>query len=195
MIQFPPPMEEILAKAKSARELVTQINAWLEELASSPAATPGARTDEARWLAFPLPIAFPVTGLFGEARDLNGQRWTHEGIDWAAPEGTSVLACAAGTVVWASDRLGYGLCVRIRHHAGETWYTWYAHLSQILVAVDDQVEAGALIGRSGKTGNSTGPHLHLTLQRDADASVLPGLGPSLHGCVNPDQHLIWPAGG
>lgn len=79
-----------------------------------------------------------------------------------------MLACLGGTVVWASDqrRSGgdsfYGNHIIIEHEDG--LITRYAHLDSMLSAVGDVVERGDVIGWVGTTGNSDGPHLHLTVQ-------------------------------
>lgn len=86
-------------------------------------------------------------------------------MDFYASIGDSVLACRDGVVVVVEDRgdEGYGKFIVLRHADG--WVTWYAHLSDIsLVEKDDVVERGAVIGFSGNSGSSTGPHLHLTVQ-------------------------------
>jgi murein DD-endopeptidase MepM/ murein hydrolase activator NlpD len=86
-----------------------------------------------------------------------------------------------GQVVWASNqrRSGgdskYGNHVIIEHEDG--WVTWYGHLYDILSAVGDFVVRGDVIGWAGNTGESTGPHLHLTVQH---------IGYGLSGYVVPD---------
>jgi len=94
----------------------------------------------------------------------------HEGLDFQAPAGSNVYAAAAGTVseVRLDDNIDllkkpYGNQVRIQH--GDGYETIYAHLSQVLVARGQRVEAGCLIGLAGSSGNSSGPHLHLTLKK------------------------------
>jgi murein DD-endopeptidase MepM/ murein hydrolase activator NlpD len=85
-------------------------------------------------------------------------------VDFAAPEGTPVYAAAAGVVVFE----GYGhndpwslapagICARIRHLKS---HTGYAHLSRTVINKWQPVRKGQLIGYSGNTGQSTGPHLH-----------------------------------
>jgi len=88
----------------------------------------------------------------------------HYGIDLGLPVGTPVYAMHSGTVVYAAwDKVEYGLTVCIR---GDGWWTRYAHLSQIGVAVGQQVGQRHTIGLGGSTGNSTGPHLHLEVKYD-----------------------------
>lgn len=82
----------------------------------------------------------------------------HQGLDFAAPTGTPVLASAGGTVIMAGWGGGYGNVVQIRHSNGLV--TRYAHLSRIGVKQGQTVAQGARIGAVGSTGLSTGPHLH-----------------------------------
>lgn len=98
----------------------------------------------------------------------------HEGVDLKAPAGSNVYACADGKVVMAGwhPKRGpthpYGVQIRIRHQAAEGEYeTIYAHLTagSPKVAVDDVVQAGQAIALAGSTGNSSGPHVHLTLKK------------------------------
>ena len=99
---------------------------------------------------------YPITQRFGETfTDPKG----HKGIDYALPLGTPVLAAADGIVEKAGvDNTGYGNVIIIRH----LWTdgTVYAHLRNWSVQVGQKVKAGEVIGYSGNTGNSTGPHLH-----------------------------------
>lgn len=106
----------------------------------------------------------PVSGgvlssIFGAPRP--GGR-THSGIDYAVGIGTPVRAARAGRVTWAGSSSGYGLRIDLDHGDGVS--TRYAHLSRIDVRVGQAVPAGATIGLSGNTGESTGPHLHFELR-------------------------------
>lgn len=85
-------------------------------------------------------------------------RGFHSGIDLVAKTGTPVYASAGGKVVLSSWYYGYGNCIVVDH--GNGLKTRYAHLSGFNVKVGDTVSRGQQIGRSGNTGNSTGPHLH-----------------------------------
>lgn len=85
-------------------------------------------------------------------------RGFHSGIDLVAKTGTPVYAAAGGKVVLASWYAGYGNCIVVDHGNGTK--TRYAHLSGYNVKVGDKVSRGQQVGRSGNTGNSTGPHLH-----------------------------------
>ena len=99
---------------------------------------------------------YPITQKYGEKYTNDAG---HNGIDYALPMGTPVLAAADGTVERAgADSTGYGNMVLIRH----TWNdgTIYAHLRNWAVSPGQKVKAGEVIGYSGNTGNSTGAHLH-----------------------------------
>ena len=103
------------------------------------------------------------------------------GIDWAIVSGTPVKAAQDGTVTIArSDKSGYGTHVRIQHDEG--YLTVYGHLSKLKCKVNDEIKAGDVIGLSGNTGNSTGPHLHFECRKDnVPFDPAPLLYDSLHG--------------
>lgn len=104
-------------------------------------------------LIWPLPGATSISSPFG-------MRWgrLHAGIDIPAPIGTRIVAADKGTVVIAGPTGGYGNYTCIQHTKALS--TCYGHQSRILVSPADDVRAGQVIGLSGNTGNSTGPHLH-----------------------------------
>lgn len=89
-----------------------------------------------------------------------GARWGsfHRGVDWSCSTGTSIMASSGGTIIQAGWNGTYGYSITISH--GNGVQTRYAHLSRVLVNVGEYVKQGTVIGRSGNTGNSTGPHLH-----------------------------------
>jgi murein DD-endopeptidase MepM/ murein hydrolase activator NlpD len=88
----------------------------------------------------------------------------HDGIDYLAKVGDPILAAASGEVAFAGWRGQFGIAVQIRHRGG--WETFYAHLSRPSVRAGDCVRAGDVIGLSGNTGFSTGPHLHFEISHD-----------------------------
>ena len=88
----------------------------------------------------------------------------HYGVDYAAPHGTNVKAAANGKVVFAGTKSGYGKIVEIIHENGLK--TLYAHLSKINAKKGQQVKTGQVIGKVGKSGLSTGAHLHFGLYRN-----------------------------
>lgn len=90
----------------------------------------------------------------------------HEGIDYLCPEGTEILASADGVVIASGfSATGYGEYIIIQH-ADETG-TVYAHLSRRNKILFARVQQGEVIGWSGNTGNSSGPHLHFEWRRKA----------------------------
>jgi len=107
------------------------------------------------------PLAWPLQGvLYGRYGVRGGRR--HDGIDIAAPEGTPVLAAAAGRVIYAGEQAGYGALVILKHDGGLV--TLYAHNSRVLVSEGDRVRSGQPISRVGETGRTTGPHLHFEVR-------------------------------
>ncbi|QKW10313.1 transglycosylase family protein [Streptomyces sp. NA04227] len=107
----------------------------------------------------------PVAASTGTQYRVAGSSWSkgyHTGVDFPVPTGTSIKSVAGGQVVSAGWAGSYGYEVVIRHHDGR--YSQYAHLSAIAVRDGQSVVSGQRIGRSGSTGNSTGPHLHFEIR-------------------------------
>lgn len=102
-----------------------------------------------------------ISGRFGDRYEVAGRTYLHRGVDYAVAIGTPVYAPAAGTVSSFTNDGSFGTAVCIRHDDG--WYTLYAHLSRAVVNIGDTVVSGQLIGYSGNSGLSTGPHLHWQL--------------------------------
>ncbi|MFN8378895.1 MAG: M23 family metallopeptidase [Anaerolineae bacterium] len=96
----------------------------------------------------------------------------HMGVDFVAPIGTPVMTAADGVVDnVANDPTGFGNFVRIRHDTPDgRFITIYAHLSRVDVTKGQQVKAGDVIGLSGNTGNTDGPHLHFALKMPGAAA-------------------------
>jgi murein DD-endopeptidase MepM/ murein hydrolase activator NlpD len=117
-------------------------------------------------LGYARPVLGRITTPFGE----RGPYWRlgyHSGLDIAVPVGTRVRAVREGVVLEADatgQNSGYGHYVKIDHGGGQ--HSLYAHMSTLAVEVGDQVAVGQVIGRSGNTGYSTGPHLHLEIRQD-----------------------------
>ena len=109
-----------------------------------------------------IPVSGPVTGVFGSRRFFNGKpRNPHSGIDYAADQGTPILAPAPGTVALTGDFYFNGNTVVINHGSG--FVSVMCHLHEISVKKDQEIERGDKIGTVGSTGRSTGPHLHWTI--------------------------------
>jgi len=104
-----------------------------------------------------LPITNPVvTSGFG-------YRWgrLHAGEDFAVSVGTPLSSMSTGTVAFSGPESGFGNLVQIRYWDGTVSY--YGHMSKTSVSVGQKVEPGQVVGQSGNTGHSTGPHLHLEI--------------------------------
>lgn len=110
-----------------------------------------------------LPSRWPVRGAVNSEFGMRLSPWTnarelHSGLDIRAERGTRVNAPAAGTVTFAGAQPESGITVILDH--GNDIRSVYGHLSQIAVKQGARVERGALIGLTGNTGRSSGPHLH-----------------------------------
>lgn len=128
------------------------------------------------------PDSWPITQLFNDPRTRpfyeQDEQDGHEGIDWGCCSGTPIHAMTAGCVTRVDtpaendpDNYPYGNQVRIRTNweTADGFEITYAHLAVVLVKLGDCVSKGELIGVSGNTGNSTGPHLHVHYKpRDPD---------------------------
>ena len=125
----------------------------------APVTTAPHTVDRRPEAALLKPVSGAVTSDFGWRRDPFTHRLKfHQGVDMKAAYGQEVQAAGAGTVVFSGEQGGYGTSVVIEHQDGTR--TRYAHLSASLVAKGDQVDAGAAVGRAGKSGRATGTHLH-----------------------------------
>ena len=115
------------------------------------------------------PVRGDLVGRFGnEVHPKWGTVTPNNGIDIACAVGTAVRAVAKGRVDFVSDDYGtYGQMVLLNH--GDGFYTMYAHLSTIAVSVNQEVIAGATIGRSGDTGSLKGPVLHFEVRKGGAA--------------------------
>jgi murein DD-endopeptidase MepM/ murein hydrolase activator NlpD len=121
-----------------------------------------------------LPLRKPLNGElrltsgFGYRADpFLGRPALHSGVDLLDDYGEPVRAAASGTVVAAGPSGGYGNMVEVDHGSG--FSTRYGHLSQIDVTPGQSVAPGAILGRVGSTGRSTGAHLHYEVRTDGEA--------------------------
>lgn len=113
----------------------------------------------------PLPHVPGVSSGFGVRTDpIDGTRRMHHGVDLRRPLGTGVKAERSGVVTFAGERGGYGNLVIVDHGGG--FETRYAHCATLSVHQGEAVRQGELIGTSGNTGRSTGPHLHFEARQD-----------------------------
>ena len=97
------------------------------------------------------PRVNPVTSVFG----------FHEGTDYAAPEGTAVLAARGGRVAEIGQNDILGTYIVLQHSGG--FQTIYGHLSSVAVSLNDEVRSGMMLGAVGSTGQVTGSHLHFEI--------------------------------
>ncbi len=186
--------QEIASSLKEKQlEVGAEIDALEKELRKSlnqdqlPKERPGV-------LQCPVTIGCTVTQEYGAtpfAQRAYKSKF-HNGADFRAPIGTPIIAAADGTVFATGDngRVQYGKFIALKHENGLA--TLYAHLSRIIVKNGAQVKRGDIIGYSGNTGYSTGPHLHfgvywgpnLSMQMISGAGLVP-IGPT----VNPFNYL------
>ena len=124
---------------------------------------------EVRAYIFPLEdTSVEVTNPYGwQEHPVTKQKSLHSGVDLAADYGTNVLAVADGTVLDCSYDTAYGYILTLAHKDGVQ--TQYAHLSEFLVKAGDAVRQGQIIAKTGGSGWSTGPHLHLGVLIDGEA--------------------------
>lgn len=115
-----------------------------------------------RQQSFAMPVKNSrITSGFGMRKHpLNGLRKMHKGIDFAAPMGSAVYATDDGNISFIGYNKGYGKYIKIRHNNSYT--TLYAHLNAVHLNIKHNsfVKKGQVIGYVGRTGNTTGPHLH-----------------------------------
>ncbi len=110
-----------------------------------------------------LPTRWPVRGGVNSEFGNRHSPWTserefHSGLDIRAERNTPIHAPAAGTVVHAGAAQDYGTAIVLDH--GQDIRTLYGHLQKVNVQNGQRVERGAVIGYTGNTGRSSGPHLH-----------------------------------
>jgi len=148
--------------------------------ANTSALHPNSGQSNKQTLSSPIPGTAPTT-MYG-AKDpgmWNGAKNYHTGDDYAVPVGTSVKAVADGVVFDDSPGADFGVYVQIDH--GNGYQTLYGHLQSKSVKLGQTVVAGQEIGKSGQSGNVTGPHLHFEVRKGHNnpvdpASFLTGTG-------------------
>jgi murein DD-endopeptidase MepM/ murein hydrolase activator NlpD len=110
----------------------------------------------------PVNVAYNASSFGWRLDPFTGRSAMHEGIDFAAPVGTPIVAAAGGVVTVAEFHPQYGNMLEIDH--GNDVITRYAHTSRIVVHVGDIVRRGQHVADIGTTGRSTGPHLHFEVR-------------------------------
>lgn len=144
---------------------------------------------------WPLPEgSYKITSRFaGRINPVTGAPETHSGTDLAAPDGTPFYACAGGTIKYLGAATGYGRWLVIDHPDSEGGgCSEYGHMWADLpgLRVGQWVDRGQLIGHIGSNGQSTGPHLHLTVWERAYGGRRIDPETWLDGCPHPPLSLI-----
>lgn len=111
-----------------------------------------------------LPSTGSITGGFGDTYEDGPRRWQHRGIDFSVPIGSPIYAPAGGVITAPYNDGTYGTAGCIAHDGG--WYSLLAHLSRLDWQPGARIEAGQLLGLSGNSGYSSGPHCHWELADD-----------------------------
>lgn len=106
----------------------------------------------------PVNASYNASGFGWRLDPFTGRQAYHEGIDFASPVGTPIVAAAGGVVIAAEYHPEFGNMLEIDH--GNDIVTRYAHASKLLVKVGDIVRRGQHVANIGSTGRSTGAHLH-----------------------------------
>jgi murein DD-endopeptidase MepM/ murein hydrolase activator NlpD len=136
--ELKPPINQIIVRGKKEFPSVGSLTVW----------------------AWPTERGYKISSPYGyRINPVTGKRELHAAIDIAGPKhGSNIYAANNGVIVEAKYSSSLGNYIVINHNNG--YYTLYAHLSKILVEVDQHVARGQVIGLLGNTGRSTGPHLH-----------------------------------
>jgi len=152
------------AAAKVKAAAAAKAKAAAAKAKAEAAAREKAEREGKRWV-LPIEGASFTSGY--------GMRWgrMHWGNDFGTPVGTPLRAMSRGTVTFAGHLGNFGNIVKIRYWDGTESY--YAHMSGFSVSVGDSVMPGDVVGRSGNTGRSTGPHLHLEIHPGGGDAVDP----------------------
>ncbi len=157
-------MEDLSAAEESELEgLIQERQRELEDQRRAAGIATGSAGSDNSGGQFSWPVSGTITSPFGWRRNpFGGAPEFHQGLDIAAPSGTTVTAAASGTIIMAQWYGGYGNYILIDHGGG--YSTGYGHLSAMYVSSGQQVARGQAIGAVGSTGESTGPHLHFEVR-------------------------------
>jgi murein DD-endopeptidase MepM/ murein hydrolase activator NlpD len=113
-------------------------------------------------ISVPIQENYTLSARYGQRGGIWSAGW-HTGLDFRVKSGTSVVAAANGTVIASGWGGAYGYRIEIDH--GNGYVTAYNHLSKIEIS-GGEVAAGQEIGKTGTSGNTTGPHLHFEVTKD-----------------------------
>ena len=156
-------------KNQQAQILLSEQQAAANALAQAEAAQQAALIEAERLrqigvIAVPIQSNYTLSARYGQRGGIWSAGW-HTGLDFRVKSGTSVVAAANGTVIASGWGGAYGYRIEVDH--GNGYITAYNHLSKIEIT-DGKVAAGQEIGKSGSTGNTTGPHLHFEVTKDGE---------------------------
>lgn len=162
-------IQDILAesarKEREAREAAKKNNSNSNSNSSSKPVTQTQTNYSGGSMHWPLAVRGTITSGYGSRRDpVTGSSSFHQGLDIAAPKGTSVYAALSGTVIYSGYRNSYGNVVMINHGGGLV--TVYAHNSSLVAKKGQEVKKGDIISKVGSTGYSTGNHLHFEVRKN-----------------------------
>jgi murein DD-endopeptidase MepM/ murein hydrolase activator NlpD len=149
----------LVAAEKKSKELERQEQARKQAVAN--------KKELARQLGVitePIESSYQLSARYGQRGGIWSGGW-HTGLDFRVRTGTPVVAAANGTIIAAGWEGSYGYRIQIDHGSG--YITTYNHLSKIIYS-SGEVAAGQEIGRSGNSGNTTGPHLHFEVTKDGE---------------------------
>ena len=159
-------IEKLSDEEKNLQAKIDEINAQYEEVNKQILELAQQGLDTAYIggeLAWPVPGYTRITSKYAmRVHPITGQYKLHTGVDIGAPTGANFIAANDGVVVKAGMNTAYGNMVIIDHGGGIS--TLYAHGSEILVQVGQQVKRGDPVLKVGSTGYSTGPHAHFEVR-------------------------------
>ena len=165
------PIGYVNTKGVTTNKKVTENNGngWLPVggiIAPAPEEKPDGNTTFGHFTAYGHDFVYPGNGTVTSTWFRSDGKTVHGALDVGCPVGTKIHAARAGIVKYCQDdgRKGYGKWIQIDH--GDIGLcTRYAHNSQLLVRIGQQVKQGEVIAISGNTGTSTGPHYHYELAK------------------------------
>ncbi|REB11178.1 peptidase M23 [Sporosarcina sp. BI001-red] len=156
---------EAAAKAAAARRAQQAANKASSSSSSHTYTPPETTAPPVSSGSWTRPASGPLTSSFGwRMHPIFHTQKQHRGQDIGVPIGTTVVSAAEGVVSHAGPMGGFGNAIMVTHSIdGKIFTSVYAHLSSIGVSTGQHVGKGQFIGKSGSTGNSTGPHLHFEI--------------------------------
>ncbi|MBN1501159.1 MAG: M23 family metallopeptidase [Spirochaetes bacterium] len=157
-------IQKPVKKAVKNENVKTNRNTENIHTVTSPKSDNNVKQTISAKMMFLWPAEGKITSSFGMRKHpiLKKQKF-HNGIDIGLNIGTEVRAAASGKVIFTGVKEGYGNLIVIEHK--DNYITVYAHLSEMNVKKDEQINAGEVIGLSGSSGTVTGPHLHFEIRK------------------------------